>query len=38
LGRLTFRRTVHLSAITTMRIGRPKTVTWFAVLKLPPSA
>jgi hypothetical protein len=33
LGRLTFRRTVYLSAITTMVIGRPKTVTWFASRK-----
>jgi len=37
LGRLTFRLTVHLSAITTMLIGRPNTVTWFALRKLRPT-
>jgi hypothetical protein len=38
LGRLTFRTTVYLSAITTMRFGRPKTLTRFALRKLSPSA
>jgi hypothetical protein len=37
LGRLTFRRTVYLSAISTMLIGRPNTVTWFALRNLRPA-